>query len=80
MSEQTQVVTDAIEWIESTRAGNPDRVYEDTAHACLGRVCVMLGLYGSKPESILYVIQSHGHEDVTLADVQAILKFVLEGA
>lgn len=77
---QTQVVTEAIQWVKDCRAHNVSRVYEDTPSACLGRVTVMLGLYGSKPESILHVIHSHGHESVTLADVVAVREFVLKGA
>lgn len=74
----SQLVTDALQWRKDVASGNTSRAYEDTASACLARVTVMLGLYGSKPEAILNVIHDHGYVEVTLADVIAVRNRVLD--
>ena len=53
-------------------------ITQDTAAGCLAKVCVMLTMYGSKPDAMLAVIHDKGWEVVTLADVEAVRKFILE--
>lgn len=74
-----KVVTEAIQWVKDMRAFKSERVYEDAAAACTGRVCVMLGLYGASAESILAVIHKQGHSEVTVSDVKAVMNFIMEG-
>jgi hypothetical protein len=54
------------------------QITNDTAAGALAKVTVMLTLYGSKPDAMLAVIHDKGWEVVTLADVEAVRKFILE--
>lgn len=54
------------------------QVPSDTAAGALAKVTVMLTMYGSKPDSMLALIHGKGWPEVTLADVEAVRKFILE--
>lgn len=70
---------DAITHIQANlRSSGTYQIPHDTAAGALAKVCVMLTLYGSKPEAILAVIHDKGWDVVTLADVEAVRKFILE--
>lgn len=53
-------------------------IKQDTAAGVLAKVALMLTLYGSKPDAMLAVIHDKGWPVVTLADVEAVRKFILE--
>lgn len=52
----------------------------NTAAGVLAKVCMMLTLYGSKPDAMLAVIHDKGWEVVTLEDVETVRKFILENS
>jgi uncharacterized membrane protein YebE (DUF533 family) len=67
---------DAIALLRAMEPGKP--LPQDTAAGALAKVTMMLTLYGSKPDAMLAVIHDKGWEVVTLADVEAVRKFILE--
>lgn len=88
--EQTKLVTDHIQSLEDLTIRNDAMKFitsmlvdnvpipHDTAAGALAKVCVMLTMYGSKPDAMLAVIHDKGWPVVTLADVEAVRTFILE--
>jgi uncharacterized membrane protein YebE (DUF533 family) len=74
--EDLSIRNDAIKHIQNMEPGKP--IPHDTAAGALAKVTVMLTMYGSKPDAMLAVIHDRGWEVVTLADVEAVRKFILE--
>lgn len=52
-------------------------IQHGTAAGALAKVCVMLTMYGSKPDAILAVIHDKGWPVVTLDDVEAVRNYIL---
>lgn len=88
--EQAKLVADHIDSLEDltirndamaliTKLSHHDvAIKQDTAAGVLAKVTLMLTLYGSKPDAMLAVIHDKGWPEVTLADVEAVRKFILE--
>lgn len=68
----------AMAHVQKLRESGNYRIPHDTAAGVLAKVTVMLTLYGSKPDAMLAVIHDKGWPEVTLADVEAVRKFILE--
>lgn len=77
---QLECVVVRNEAIEHIRAlcHHSINIPHSTAAGALAKVCMMLTLYGSKPDAMLHVIHDKGWPAVTLADVEAVRKFILE--
>lgn len=75
--EDLSLRNDAIKHITSMLADHV-AIPHDTAAGALAKVTVMLTMYGSKPDAMLAVIHDKGWPDVTLADVEAVRKSILE--
>lgn len=75
--EDLTIRNDAIALIDALGHNN-QHIKQDTAAGALAKVCVMLTAFGSKPDAMLAVIHDKGWEVVTLADVEAVRKHLLE--
>ena len=75
--EDLTVRNDAIQNVKDALVNNYV-VSSTTAAGALAKVCMMLTRYGSKPDAMLAVIHDKGWPEVTLADVEAVRKFILE--
>ena len=75
--EDLAIRNDAIKLIKELSHDN-QHIKQDSAAGVLARVATMLTIYGSKPDAMLAVIHDKGWPEVTLADVEAVRKFILE--